>query len=302
MKNLMKYIYFVLIQRLLFFAPFKWDLVVLAIFKNEALAITEWIDHYLNEGVEHFLLINNGSTDCSCEILQPYIESGIVTLYNDDTKWAQAELYNKYFRVSKMDKKCRWLIVCDLDEFIYSRKNFRTIKEYLSSLNSAIGLIKIPWKMFGSSGVEKQPCSIIKSFCKRCRYFEKQNPGMKNNSEIFAKYIVNTKCIRELDIHSAEINPKYAIVDSSGKLHEKDDGCFIAISECDLEKSVLHLNHYALQSKEWFLQVKCTRGAADNANFENVRDLSYFNQFDSHCNEIVDKELYEKSINYLCRV
>lgn len=38
-------------------------LSVLAIFKNETMIIEEWMNHYLNEGVEHFYLIDNGSSD-----------------------------------------------------------------------------------------------------------------------------------------------------------------------------------------------------------------------------------------------
>ena len=38
-------------------------LSILAIFKNEAMNLKEWIEHYILNGVEHFYLINNGSTD-----------------------------------------------------------------------------------------------------------------------------------------------------------------------------------------------------------------------------------------------
>lgn len=38
-------------------------LTCLAIFKNEAMNLKEWLDHHLWQGVEHFYLINNGSED-----------------------------------------------------------------------------------------------------------------------------------------------------------------------------------------------------------------------------------------------
>ena len=95
----------------------KYRLAVGAIFKNESHILEEWITHYLKEGVEHFFLINNGSTDTFMDTINKY--SYCVTLFNDDKRHAQAELYNKYVMPQK--DKTEWVIVCDLDEFIYSR-------------------------------------------------------------------------------------------------------------------------------------------------------------------------------------
>ena len=37
-------------------------------------------------------------------------------------------------KLQALQKETEWLIVCDLDEFIYSRKGFETISSYLRSL------------------------------------------------------------------------------------------------------------------------------------------------------------------------
>ena len=50
-------------------------LSVLAIFKNETMNLKMWIDHYLWQGVEHFYLIDNGSTDKPLAILKEYIDN-----------------------------------------------------------------------------------------------------------------------------------------------------------------------------------------------------------------------------------
>ena len=41
----------------------EYYLSIVAIFKNESWILKEWIEHYLNQGVDHFFLIDNGSTD-----------------------------------------------------------------------------------------------------------------------------------------------------------------------------------------------------------------------------------------------
>ena len=43
-----------------------------AIFKNESHILKEWILHYLEEGVEHFYLIDNGSTDDYKPIIEQF--------------------------------------------------------------------------------------------------------------------------------------------------------------------------------------------------------------------------------------
>ena len=72
-------------------------LTVVGIFKNEGHIIREWIEHYLREGVDNFVLIDNGSTDDYQNQIGEFVENGKVSIIFDDTKWAQIELYNKYF-------------------------------------------------------------------------------------------------------------------------------------------------------------------------------------------------------------
>ena len=56
-------------------------LVLGAVFRNEADNMVEYVEHYLFHGVEHLYLINDGSTDNFREVLAPYIERGLVSLF-----------------------------------------------------------------------------------------------------------------------------------------------------------------------------------------------------------------------------
>ena len=62
----------------------KHYLSVAAIFKNESLNLKEWIEHYLLHGVDHIYLINDNSSDEYEQILKPYIEKHIITLFKSD--------------------------------------------------------------------------------------------------------------------------------------------------------------------------------------------------------------------------
>ena len=103
------------------------------------------MDHYINEGVDTFLLTDNGSTDDYISTLQPYIQSGHVILKINPKKHAQHELLNVYLKDAK---KFDWVIIVDLDEFMYSRRGFTTIKDYLQTLPNDVHKIYIPWKLF----------------------------------------------------------------------------------------------------------------------------------------------------------
>jgi hypothetical protein len=75
-----------------------------------------------------------------------------------------------------------------------------------------------------------------------------------------------------------------------------NDCNFSIINEEVLENSFLHLNHYAIQSFEWFMRVKATRGDNTNIDVDNIRNENYFNSFDNSSNDIYDVELCNKSI------
>ena len=98
-------------------------------FKNECHIMKEWLDHYISQGVDKFFMIDNNSTDNYFEILYHYMSNNLVDLILDSRKHSQAICYNEHFL--EECKKYDWVIVCDLDEFIYARKGLKTIKEFL---------------------------------------------------------------------------------------------------------------------------------------------------------------------------
>ncbi len=267
----------------------KHYLCAIAIFKNESHGIQEWIKHYLREGVEHFYLIDNGSTDNSSTLLNSWVKQGVITLIHDSTKWAQSKLYNKHFL-----KKCKssdWVIICDLDEYIYARNGYSNIKTYLQSRSINTGMIRVPWKMFGSNGHIKQPNNIIQSFTRRSLYNGSVRPGIDIPGYSTSKVMVRTSCLKKLDIHTATIKKGFNIEDANARPANLEIPFHQPLTEELLTSAYVHLNHYAIQSKQWFLEVKCTRGAADGEAHEHVRNLEYFNTYDASSNDIDDHEL-----------
>jgi hypothetical protein len=250
-----------------------------AIFKNESCGLEEWILNHLNEGVEHFYLINNGSTDNFMPIIKKYNE--YITLYNDDTKHSQIYLYNKYFMPIK--KFSKWMMIIDLDEFVYSRKNYNKITDYLKNVNKNISKIALFWKMYGSSGYIDQPDSIIHSFVNRSNIL---NIGM------WTKQIVRTSQVKMFKVHNHLVYNEIMYIGSNNKI-VKIRNKQKYLSENDsmtcLSNLELHLNHYCIQSYKWFKNVKMTRGDVIYDTHDNFRNDEYFRNNDT--NDVFDNEL-----------
>jgi hypothetical protein len=269
------------------------SICLVAIFKNESHILNEFIKHYINQGIEHFFFIDNGSNDEYSDILNKFNN---ITLKINPNRPFQLEHYNNYFL--EACKKYDWVIICDLDEFIYARLQFKNIKEYLNSLDDTISQVFIPWKLFGSSGFNtieyKQPNNVIENFTKRTNYDKNtkcQGVIMENNDKYsFTKCIVKTKYLKRMGIHSHDTtNKNYIGADNNDDIH--NNMSFYKINEDILSKSFLHLNHYAIQSYEWFMKIKATRGDATSIGLDGCRNTSYYRAFDICCSDICDFEL-----------
>lgn len=236
----------------------KYTLGLLVIAKNETMVINEYIEHYLWQGVEQIYFIDNGSTDDTKRKLVKYIQKGQLQYFDMPEKHKQEEHYNHIYN-SVAKQECKWLIVCDVDEYIYNRSKGKNIQDYLSTLDyNKVGQVLLNWKMFGSAGFEKQPAHIRDSFVLR-----------KNDLDENTKCIVNTDIVNLLRIH------KHDFKDPS--------------AETITRPPELALNHYAIMSKEYFSTVKMTRGDVSTMAHENVRDWDYFTRYDFK--EVYDDEL-----------
>jgi hypothetical protein len=244
-----------------------------ALFKNESHILKEWLDHYIYHGVEHFFLINDKSTDEFMQILDPYIKKNTVTLFQADCPYyygRQKDLYNKYF--TPILQETKWLIVCDLDEFIWSAhdKNIKNILKICENFSQ----IQIDSNIFGPNGKVSQPKYVVPHFIKRAALCE--NQGHRNY-----KYIINTSFqFSSLNVHHADY------------VDEINKKTFFRLDYAtDREKPYFVLNHYITQSKEFWVNVKCTRGDSNNCI---KRNLDQFNDFERESTEY-DMRLFEQN-------
>lgn len=127
----------------------KYKVSVCTIFKNEAPFIKEWIEYQRIVGVDHFYMYNNNSTDNYLEILQPYIDEGIVTLNQWPEVPCQLGSYTHWYNNYRHESQ--WVSFLDLDEFFcpkYADNLVAWLDEY-----KKYPVVQIYWRMFGTSGL-----------------------------------------------------------------------------------------------------------------------------------------------------
>ena len=126
--------------------------------------------------------------------------------------------------------------------------------------------IQVNHTFFGSSGHIKQPSSVVKHFT-----FREKTPSK------LLKYFVNSDYnFSSLNVHEATYVNKD---DANSTFIELQNG-----------NGYFTLNHYKLQSFEFWKNVKCTRGDIDNYLTRTEQDF-----FDFDKNEIEDLGLWEQN-------
>jgi glycosyltransferase involved in cell wall biosynthesis len=261
-----------------------YSISVLAMFKNESSIIQEWLEHYLAEGVQHFYLIDNGTTDNTNYILSRY--SQYITLIKDVKRMetgTQSFLMNTIY-LHKIRKETEWVIICDVDEYIYARNEYNQITDVLKTIPRNIEKIWIPWKCFGSNGNKTQPINVMKSFTKRqsAISIKIEHGKVICRSKHLIKIVSGGNMV-ELTDHNA-----YYLCDGQ---------IFDNVKHADdiiLNDQNLHLNHYMLMSEEYYKTIKCVRGGGETGHTTDKFTMPAFYKMDSTFNEIDDNELANK--------
>jgi hypothetical protein len=221
-------------------------LCLLAIFKNEAMVMQEWLEHNRQFGVELFFLGDNNSTDNYLDGFKGKEIDDIVF-----TRVTQSFHQKAYYNSMQgaLTTRCEFVLVDDLDEYVYTTVagGFKTIGEYLGTLSKDVSQVCINWLMFGACGYIKQPKHIRKSFVLR-----------EQKMHVNRKCIARPSKVTDYGIHVHQVNGK-TITDNTN----------------------LHLNHYPIMSVEYFTKTKLTRGNADNPSSYNIRDMAYFARYNS---------------------
>jgi hypothetical protein len=196
------------------------------------------------------------------------------------TPFRQAALYKKLILHVVAHNESHWISIIDLDEFMYSPVSV-DIKDILKA-HEDLAMIGVNWAWFGSSGFLEQPRSITQSFTKRAGLDYSKHPALVKHYGVltrrYQKYIINTRMrIETVDIHEAHVEGTVASLSFSSKP----------------ESPLLVVNHYSVQSKDFFLKNKGLRGDVNNWVPMDARNEAWFSICD--INEVDDTRLADQN-------
>lgn len=219
--------------------------------KNGGVRFAEWLAFHLAIGMDSILVLDNGSTDNTIDVVrafQPKFDVRISDWPRTDPGYQRAG-FDHLLRGARSEFE--WVACIDSDEFIVLPPDQPLHK--LLDLPQDVAAIAMPWAIFGSSGHESKPKDLI------IRSYQRRAPESFDINR-------HIKSIVRPSHYSACENVHYFSVTGSyvDMLHRFIDGNTAVVNDAP-DYSGGQLNHYFVQSKEdWSEKIKrgyhdCTR-------------------------------------------
>ncbi len=264
---------------------YKYTLAITSIFKDEAPYMQEWIEYYKLLGVDHFRLYNNDSEDNYLEVLEPYIQSGEVTLIDwpsdltrlgPNEEWVWSTQHPACMDAIKcLSGKAKWLALIDLDEFILPFY-YSDIPTFLKAYEDCSGVV-INWCNFGTSHVVDIPPGqlLIETLTWRSNQISDVNKPVKS--------IVQP---HKIDIKTKKWSPH-----TWPYLNDKED--FLSPNREVwhfglIETSLARINHYVHRTEKNYYEQKIPKTERMRGSKLSKR---YIDEWKDSCNQIEDTEI-----------
>ena len=231
----------------------KYHIVICALFQDEEIFLREWIEYHRLLKVEHFYLYNNLSTDGYLNILQPYIDKGLVDLFdwpipseNQETYLTQLQMPMYLHALNLARENADWAAFIDLDEFIQPKVHedlAQLLEEYQN-----YGALAINWQLFGTSWISHIPPGELLTE----HLVWKAEEKLPLNEMI--KMVVQTSKVKDVyNPHTFEFYPGEYAVNSDKK------PLAAHASSQEVIVDTVQIRHYWSGPEEWFLTHKLPR-------------------------------------------
>ncbi len=247
------------------------DLAIVAIIKNEAQYIDEWIKYHHSLGVSHFFIYDNDSSDNVIDVVRDYIDCGLVTYNTVAGRNCQIDAYND--ALNKYGSLCKYIAFLDLDEFIYPRQSTSLVplldRKFADSKAAAL---VINWCIFGSSNRKHRSKGWVTE-----TYLYRSRDEFDKNRHVKA-ICRPSYTLGFLNPHNPIGIPGYYSIDMNGRRMDSAESMNVLTNE-------IRINHYFTKSEDEFRQ-KRARGKADSLQ---SRDEEEFNVHDR--NDVYDDSI-----------
>lgn len=218
---------------------------VIAIVRNEAPYLLEWVAHYRLLGFERIVIYDNDSNDATPHLLKRLAKAGLVDVvywHVRPGKHKQETAYDD--AIEKMRGRVNWGLFVDIDEFLILDPGL-TMDDVLPA-DETIGAVAFNWRLFGSGGAVHRETALTHERFLHAEEF--------NNDQI--KCIVRPDAVARMHVHWPDL-AHGRIVSAEGKTVTPPTQ-FPSDTKVPLSCPV-RLHHYFTRSWEEF-ECKRSRG------------------------------------------
>jgi glycosyltransferase involved in cell wall biosynthesis len=239
----------------------KYKLSACLLIKNETENLNDWLKHYINQGVEHFFITSNNSSDGIDIFIKNSKYNNMITLIIDNrdlniyanSSYHSMILCDNFYNI--ITNSTEWCLLVDIDEFMYGKNGF-TLSSFIDTLDENIGCFYVYWNIF------KPTLDSEKNICEHFS-LEKSTKRInldlitKLSNEIqfaskFGKSIFRTSMTdddTQLWIHKVPTSGKIINNYNTKTNYVYDNDDVFIWSEENYNKLNIVLNHYPIRNK-----------------------------------------------------
>ncbi|MEO1481449.1 MAG: glycosyltransferase family 2 protein [Myxococcota bacterium] len=212
----------------------------------------EFVNHYLNEGVDSIIIIDDESNSAIYDNVSQLSEVEIVK----GVPFANGpELDTVYKRIRA---RYDWLVVVDMDEYVTTKQcPERTLKEELLNTFKNADCVKIPWVMMAFNGLKENPACLLETNTFRWDHDLRHEPRSGHRKlrcrfeSIEVKCAFRTRAFEASWLHHPKrpAGDSVVVVDSVGNEPAPLDPFHSNLRERDIQEAHLLCYHFRVTSQ-----------------------------------------------------
>jgi hypothetical protein len=284
------------------------EVVLVSAMRNEGPFVLEWLAYHRVIGVDRVVVVSNGSTDGSDDLLAALAEAGEITFLRTTPGYgiAPQEAAVQVFEAEVGYRPGAWYLWLDADEFLNVHVGDRTVRALLDRLGTA-GALMLNWRLFGSGGNDTFPGRhISEDFAGASKLgfvANLETKPMFRADHRYAGFSANSAGLPRL-VDGAEVTADDCLGGNGKPLDPKNPrtapwltrqpytGRTNLASRREFGWDLAQINHYSVRTPDHF-RLKAARGrgmVSTGPRRPNVRHTpEYFDRFDR--NEAEDRSI-----------